>query len=120
MIASNDEEGTTTLHALIPSDDGRMRVDPVPLPPRSDRNAFAYGYGGGTPVTTYQALLRCALGDGADIHRTIRTTGETASTPTPAARSGRASPPKRAQYTCPGPSSGPGADRKRAGGTDAD
>jgi len=35
----------------------------VPLPPRSDRDAFAYGYGGGTPGTTYLALLRIALND---------------------------------------------------------
>lgn len=77
VIAGDDEQGTTTtLLALTPTDDGRMRVDPVPLPPRSDRDAFAYGYGGGTPATTYQALLRCALGDGANIHRIMRTTAE--------------------------------------------
>lgn len=65
VLAGDDEQSTTTtLLALTPTDDGRMRVDPVPLPPRSDRDAFAYGYGGGTPGTTYQALLRCALGDG--------------------------------------------------------
>ncbi|MEV4643642.1 hypothetical protein [Saccharopolyspora sp. NPDC049357] len=64
VLAGDDELGTTTtLLALTPADDGQMRVDPVPLPPRSDRDAFAYGYGGGTPGTTYQALLRCALGD---------------------------------------------------------
>lgn len=64
MLAGDDDLGTTTtLLALTPSDDGRMRVDPVPLMSRSDREAFAYGYGGGTPGTTFQALLRCALGD---------------------------------------------------------
>jgi hypothetical protein len=65
VLAGDDDEGTTTtLLALTPTEDGQMRIDPVPLPPRSDREAFAYGYGGGTPVTTYLALLRCALGDG--------------------------------------------------------
>ena len=65
VLAGDDELGTTTtLLALTPTEDGWMRVDPVPLPPRSDRDAFAFGYGGGTPGTTYQALLRCALGDG--------------------------------------------------------
>jgi hypothetical protein len=65
VLAGDDDEGTTTtLLALTPTEDGQMRVDPVPLPPRSDREAFAYGYSGGTPVTTYQALMRCALGDG--------------------------------------------------------
>jgi hypothetical protein len=64
VLAADDEAGTVvTLLALTPTDDGGMRVDPVPLPPRSDRGAFAYGYGGGTPATTYHALLRCALGD---------------------------------------------------------
>jgi hypothetical protein len=65
VLAGDDDEGTTTtLLALTPTEDGQMRIDPVPLLPRSDRKAFAYGYGGGTPVTTYQALMRCALGDG--------------------------------------------------------
>lgn len=62
MLAGDDDLGTvTTLLALTPTDGGQMRIDPVPLPPRSDRDAFAYGYGGGTPATTYRALLRCAL-----------------------------------------------------------
>ena len=70
VVAGDDDAGTTTtLLALTPTDDGRMRVDPVPLPPRSDRDAFAYGYGGGTPSTTFHALLRCALGDGPDVRR---------------------------------------------------
>lgn len=64
VLAGDDEDGTTmTLLALTPTEDGRMLIDPVPLLPRSDRDAFAYGYGGGTPATTYRALLRCALGD---------------------------------------------------------
>jgi hypothetical protein len=63
-VLAGDETGSvTTLMALTPTDEGRMRIDPVPLPPRSDRDAFAYGYGGGTPGTTYQALLRIALND---------------------------------------------------------
>jgi hypothetical protein len=70
VLAGDDELGTvTTLLALTPTEDGQMRVDPVPLPPRADRDAFAYGYGGGTPGTTYRALLRCALGDGPESPR---------------------------------------------------
>lgn len=64
VIAGDDEHGTTsTLLALTPTSDGRMRVDPVPLLPRSHGDVFAYGYSGGTPGTTYRALLRCVLGD---------------------------------------------------------
>lgn len=64
VLAGDDELGTTTtLLALTPTDDGQMRIDPVPLPPGSPRDAFGYGYGGGTPATTYRALLRVALGD---------------------------------------------------------
>jgi hypothetical protein len=37
------------------------------LSPRSDREAFGYGYSGGTPITSYEALLRVALGDGVDL-----------------------------------------------------
>lgn len=47
--------------ALTPTGNGQMRIDPVPLAPRSDRDAFAYD--NGTPGTTYQALLRIALDD---------------------------------------------------------
>jgi hypothetical protein len=35
-------------------------ADPVPLQPHSDREAFGYGYTGGTPTTTY--LLRPEIG----------------------------------------------------------
>jgi len=64
VLAGDDEHGTTTtLLALTPTDDGQMRVDPVPLLPRHNGDSFAYGYSGGTPSTTYWALLRCALGD---------------------------------------------------------
>lgn len=67
VLAGDDDHGTvTTLLALTPTDDGAMRTDPVPLLPHSDRDAFAYGYSGGTPVTTYQALLRIALDDHPD------------------------------------------------------
>jgi hypothetical protein len=67
VLAADDSGSTVTLLALTPTGDGRMRIDPVPLPPRSDREAFAYGYSGGTPTTTYQALLRCALGEDATV-----------------------------------------------------
>jgi hypothetical protein len=63
VLAADDSGSTVTLLALTPTGDRRMRIDPVPLPPRSDREAFAYGYSSGTPTTTYQALLRCALGE---------------------------------------------------------
>lgn len=77
VLAGDDNRGTvTTLLALTPTDDGQMRIDPVPLPPRSDRDAFAYGYGGGTPSTTFKTLLRCALGDGPDVMRAHRLAAE--------------------------------------------
>ena len=63
VLAGDDDSSVTTLMALTPTGEGGMRIDPVPLSPRSDRDAFAYGYGGGTPGTTYQALLRIALDD---------------------------------------------------------
>ena len=68
VIAGDDERGsTTTLLALTPTGDGQMRIDPVPMLPRGNSEAFAYGYGGGTPSSTYRALLRCALGDSSDL-----------------------------------------------------
>lgn len=76
VLAGDGELDTiTTLLALTPTEDGQMLVDPVPLPPRSHRDAFAYGYGGGTPANTYQALLRCALGDDPEVLRAIRPAG---------------------------------------------
>ncbi len=57
VLAGDDSSTVTTLLALSPTNDGRMRVDPVPLPPRSVREGFAYGYGGCTPTFTYRALL---------------------------------------------------------------
>lgn len=73
VLAGDSEQGTTTvLLALTPTDDGQMRVDPVPLLPGNITNTFAYGYGGGTPATTYRALLRCALGDGPDAARAAK------------------------------------------------
>lgn len=67
VLAADDTGGAVTLLALTPTDDGRMRTDPVPMQPRSFRDAFGYGYGGGTPGTTYVAILRCVLGDGSDV-----------------------------------------------------
>ncbi|MGH3798375.1 MAG: hypothetical protein ACRDSP_26305 [Pseudonocardiaceae bacterium] len=76
-VLAGDEHGSvTTLMALTPTDDGVMRIDPVPLTPRSDRDAFAYGYGGGTPGTTYRALLRCALDDEPGCLRVASLAGE--------------------------------------------
>jgi len=87
LLAGDDVLGTTTtLLALTPTEDGRMCVDPVPLLPRSHGDAFAYGYGGGTPSTTYRALLRCALGDGPDALRAHRLAGERDSNGNPASQ----------------------------------
>ncbi|WP_410659599.1 hypothetical protein [Amycolatopsis sp. lyj-112] len=61
ILAGDATTSTTTLLALTPTEDGRLRTDPVPLPSVS-REAFGYGYGGGGPSYTYSALLRCALG----------------------------------------------------------
>ncbi|WP_433291541.1 hypothetical protein ACQPZQ_02380 [Pseudonocardia sp. CA-142604] len=64
VIAADHVHQATALLALTPTEDGRMRVDPVPVPePQGHRQAFAYGYPGGTPSTTYRALVRCALPD---------------------------------------------------------
>jgi hypothetical protein len=68
VLAGDDpDSGAVTLLALTPDAGGRTRTDPVPLQPHSDREAFGYGYSGGTPITTYRALLRIGLGDGADL-----------------------------------------------------
>ncbi|WP_372672726.1 hypothetical protein [Amycolatopsis kentuckyensis] len=56
-----DTASTTTLLALTPEPDGRLRTDPVPLP-KVGRDAFGFGYTGGGPSFTYTALLRAALG----------------------------------------------------------
>ncbi|MGH3829517.1 MAG: hypothetical protein ACRDRS_03545 [Pseudonocardiaceae bacterium] len=61
VLAADGGGGAVTLLALTPTDDGQLRVDPLPMPPRSGRDAFAYGYGGGTPTMTYRAIMRCAL-----------------------------------------------------------
>lgn len=66
LAADDPETGAVTLLALTPDPDGHIRTDPVPLPPHSDREAFGYGYTGGTPTTTYLALLRIALGGNTD------------------------------------------------------
>jgi hypothetical protein len=61
VLAADGQGGATALLALTPTDDATMRVDPVPMPPRTAGDAFAYGYGGGTPWTTYTAIVRLAL-----------------------------------------------------------
>uniref|UniRef100_UPI003F4972FA hypothetical protein n=1 Tax=Amycolatopsis sp. CA-082387 TaxID=3239918 RepID=UPI003F4972FA len=60
-LAGDDTAATTTLLALTPEPDGRLRTDPVPLP-KVGRDAFGFGYSGGGPSFTYTALLRAALG----------------------------------------------------------
>jgi hypothetical protein len=61
MLVGDNTSNTTTLLALTPTPDGQMRVDPVPMHVDPHRDAFAFGYGGGTPGTTCLAILRCAL-----------------------------------------------------------
>ncbi|MDT3446198.1 hypothetical protein [Pseudofrankia sp. BMG5.37] len=78
VLAADDTGSAAAMLALTPTDDGRMRVDPVPLPPRSSREAFGYGYGygGGTPSSTHRAILRCALGDIPDLGKVHELIGE--------------------------------------------
>lgn len=71
VLAADAGGGEVALMALTPTEDGRMRTDPVPLPPGDAVEAFAYGYGGGTPSVTYRALLRCALGDRPGLGRVL-------------------------------------------------
>jgi hypothetical protein len=70
ILAADPVSNTTTLVALTPTDDGKMWVDPLPMPLSSGRDGFAYGYSGGTPTVTYRAVLRCALP--LHEHQTIR------------------------------------------------
>ncbi|MGH3718693.1 MAG: hypothetical protein ACRDRI_07600 [Pseudonocardiaceae bacterium] len=60
-LAADGGGGAVTLLALTPTDDGQLRVDPLPMPPHSGWDAFACGYAGGTPTMTYRAIMRCAL-----------------------------------------------------------
>ena len=63
MLVADNTSNTTTLLALTPQPDGQMRVDPVPMPVNPAREAFGFGYGGGTPAVTYRAILRLVLED---------------------------------------------------------
>lgn len=49
VLAADTGGGAVTLLALTPTKDGRTRTDPVPLQPGEPREAFGYGYSGGTP-----------------------------------------------------------------------
>ncbi|MEU5694046.1 hypothetical protein [Actinosynnema sp. NPDC020468] len=71
VLAADRNEGNAFLLALTPGPGG-LKVDPVPLAPRSGRDGHGYGYDGGTPFATYKALLRCALRDGAAVDRVAR------------------------------------------------
>lgn len=63
VLAADHEHGATLLFALTPTPDGEMRVDPFPLPRRElGGGAFAYGYPGGTPTSTFNAIARAVLG----------------------------------------------------------
>lgn len=62
VLAADDSGSAVTLLALTPDGDG-LRADPVPLLPDCFRDAFSYGYGGGTPASTYAAILRAAFGE---------------------------------------------------------
>jgi hypothetical protein len=60
-IIAADHDSSGAVFALTPTAGGQMTVDPLPLEPRTGPS-FGYGYGGGSPYTLYQALIRCALG----------------------------------------------------------
>lgn len=60
-IIAADHDSSGAVFALTPTASGQMTVDPLPLEPRTGPS-FGYGYGGGSPYTLYQALIRCALG----------------------------------------------------------
>lgn len=69
VLAADDGGGPVTLLALTPTDDGRMRTDPVPMPTRSS-GCLRLRLQRGTPsTTTYGAILRCALGDTTKLSR---------------------------------------------------
>lgn len=59
-IIAADHDSSGAVFALTPTAAGQMKVDPLPLEPRTGPS-FGYGYGGGSPHTLYQALIRCAL-----------------------------------------------------------
>lgn len=67
IAADRQGSGGVVLLALTPTEDGRMRTDPVPLLPDPLRRTHAYGYRGTTPTVTALCLARCALGDEVDL-----------------------------------------------------
>jgi hypothetical protein len=60
-IIAADHDSSGAVFALTPTPTGRMKVDPLPLEPRTGPS-FGYGYDGGSPYTLYQALIRCVFG----------------------------------------------------------
>lgn len=60
-IIAADHDSSGAVFALTPTTAGQMKVDPLPLEPGTGPS-FGYGYGGGSPYTLYQALIRCAFG----------------------------------------------------------
>ena len=59
-IIAADRDSSGAVFALTPTSSGQMTVDPLPLEPRTGPS-FGYGYGGGSPYTLYQALIRCVF-----------------------------------------------------------
>lgn len=59
-IIAADYDSSGAVFALTPTSAGQMKVDPLPLEPGTGPS-FGYGYGGGSPYTLYQALIRCAF-----------------------------------------------------------
>jgi hypothetical protein len=57
-IIAADRDSSGAVFALTPTFSGQMTADPLPLEPRTGPS---FGYGGGSPYTLYQALIRCAL-----------------------------------------------------------
>jgi hypothetical protein len=59
-IVAADRDSAGAVFALTPTASGHMTVDPVPLEPGTGPS-LGYGYGGGSPYTLYQALIRCVF-----------------------------------------------------------
>jgi hypothetical protein len=59
-IIAADRDSSGAVFALTSS--GQMTVDPLPLEPATGPSyGYGYSYGGGSPYTLYQALIRCVL-----------------------------------------------------------
>ncbi|MEU4575999.1 hypothetical protein [Nonomuraea sp. NPDC023979] len=55
------DENTGAVLAITPQESGEQRIEPVPFDPGTGPS-FRHGYGGGSPYTLYQALIRAVHG----------------------------------------------------------